>query len=68
MYIKENYDKDKSVLANKKWRETHREKWNETNRLIQRKYYENNKEQKKQKVNGYYYLKKECQIFRNILL
>jgi hypothetical protein len=62
------YNKDKAVLANKKWRESNREKWNETNRLVQRNYYENNKEHKKRKVNGYYYLKKECQIFRNILL
>lgn len=62
------YNKEKAVLANKKWRELNREKWNETNRSVQQTYYEKHKEQKKQKVLGYYYLKKECERFRNILL
>jgi hypothetical protein len=62
------YDKTKQMERNIKWRELNSEKWNEINRKQQERYYENNKEKKIQKVKGYYFLRKELVIFRNILL
>lgn len=62
------YDKDKQKLANKKWREKNIEKWASINREQQQKYYENNKEKKIQKIIGYYFLRKEMERFRRILL
>jgi len=62
------YDKTKQMERNIKWRELNSEKWNEINRKQQERYYENNKEKKIQKVKGYYFLRKELAIFRNILL
>jgi hypothetical protein len=62
------YIKEKQVIANKKFREKHHDKWLEMNRKVQDTWYENNKELKHKKNKCYYYFKKECQIFRNILL
>jgi hypothetical protein len=69
--------------ATKKWRDNHREKFNAYMLPLATKYYENNKElvleKKKQyyednksavreKTLARYYLKKEIQIFMNILI
>lgn len=59
-----NYEKNKVHIYN--WTEKNREKWNELSRAKMKRYYERNKEEKKQKCLSRYYYNKECQIFRNI--
>ena len=62
------YDKTKQNEYNKKWREKNEEKWREINREGQNRFYEKHKEEKIQKVLGYYFLRKEMELFRRILL
>jgi hypothetical protein len=62
------YDKTKQNEYNKKWREKNDEKWTEINRGLQQRFYEKHKEEKIQKVKGYYFLRKEMELFRRILL
>ena len=54
--------------ATDKWRETHREDWNEMCRVNMKKQYEKVKEIKNKKDLARYYLKKELGIFMNILI
>lgn len=69
--------------ANKKWREKHRDKYNaymlplankyynnHKDEVLEKKrqYYEDNKSAVKEKTLNRYYLKKEIQIFMNILI
>lgn len=54
--------------ASMKWRENNKDKWNELSRDNMKIYYEKNKEQKRIKNLNHYYLKKEMELFRNILL
>lgn len=51
-----------------KWRINNKEKYNEYCAIQMKKQYEKNKEEKNKKDLGRYYLNKELQKFRNILL
>lgn len=62
------YNKEVQAKANKKWRELNPEKWSEINRLQQKKYYENHKEEKQSRVYQRYYFKKEALRLMSILL
>ena len=54
--------------ATDKWREAHREDWNELCRVSYKNYYDRNIERvRKQKLDRYYVLR-EFEIFRRILL
>jgi hypothetical protein len=55
-------------IAHYKWRETHKEQYRNYVNKSAKKYYENNKDGEKLKSLKRYYLKKEFDIFRNILL
>ena len=50
------YIKEKQVIANKKFREKHHDKWLEMNRKVQDTWYENNNELKHKKNKCYYYI------------
>ena len=54
--------------ANAKWRDNNIEKFKAVVRPIALAYYRNNKKYCDMKRMGRYYYKKECLIFRNILL
>jgi hypothetical protein len=62
------YDKDKQNQYNTKWQKLNPEKWAEINRKGQANFYQKNKDKQKEKSMKHYYLKKEMEIFRNILL
>ena len=49
-----------------KWRDSHREKYQEVSRISHKKNY--NSEKENARVMKYYYFKKECQRLREILL
>lgn len=49
------------------WRLNNPDKWREYCRKSSSTFYENHKEEKKQKSLSRYYFKKEAEIFRNIL-
>ena len=50
------------------WRSKNKDRYNELSRQAVKRSYEKNKEIKIQKTLGRYYLKKEFEIFRNILI
>ena len=54
--------------ATNNWRKNNKDKWNELCRENNKIYYENNKEEKRQKNLDRYYVKREFEIFRRILL
>ena len=56
------------AIARKKWREGHRDKYNESMRPISRRYYNDNRDLERRRALGRYYFKKEAEVFRNILI
>ena len=68
--MKKYYANNKEVQkeANNKWINNNREKWNETCNINMKVYYEKNKDDKKKKSIDRYYVNKEFERFRNILL
>ena len=54
--------------ATMKWIDRNKERWNELCKEHSKTYYENNKETVQRKMLGRYYLKKEMELFRKILL
>ena len=58
------YNKNVQVKANKKWRELNADKWNEINRLQQKKHYESNKD----KINGKQRFKREADRLMSICI
>jgi len=61
------YNED-AKMAHYRWRQTHMDQYREYVNKSAKKYYQNNKEKANQKSLGRYYLKKEWEIFRHILL
>jgi hypothetical protein len=61
-----------TTIAQKKafnnWRINNADKWREYCRKSAITFYENHKEEKKQKSLARYYFKKEAQVFMNIML
>ena len=66
--ITEEEKKQKAVAAQLKWRSQNRDAYNQLMVPISRRYYRENKEAESKKSLARYYYKKECQIFRNILI
>jgi hypothetical protein len=52
----------------KKWRDSHKDEYNEYRRPLQRQYYNRHSEVMKKKRMNTYYFNKACMIFRNILI
>jgi fructose-1,6-bisphosphatase len=66
--LTEEEKKHRNVAAQLKWRSQNRATYNQLMLPISRRYYIQNKEVQNKKALGRYYYKKECQIFRNILI
>lgn len=60
--------KTAQMRANKKWRESNKEYFNEMRKPIQKRYYENHCEELKEKRMKIYYYQKIAKQFRSILL
>jgi hypothetical protein len=59
---------ENTKIAHYKWRETHKEQYKSYVNKGAKKYYHNHKEEASEKSLKRYYLNKELQTFRNILL
>ena len=56
------------LAACKRWRENHREQYNEIMRPVTRRFYQNHKEEQSKKCLARYYYRREAERFRNILI
>jgi hypothetical protein len=63
------YNKDRQTIANKKWREAHKDQYNEFIRNYQREHYDEEEKEKKRQYREkqkYYNYELEAKIFRKM--